>query len=99
MSIEGQREWKHQHVVDVLQRTGNITGSPVNSVFGTDEVYAYRSKITPHHEKPRSVSVIEKLSAFFSFLGRRVDNFFLTLVDLISVHCTYPYRCCLLTYK
>lgn len=59
MSVPAQRAWKRQHVEEVLTRTGNITGAdmrPVSEVFGTQEVLGYRSKITPHHEKPRSVS-------------------------------------------
>lgn len=53
MSITAQRDWKQQHVVDVLARTGNITNVAVQKVMGTDDVLGYRSKITPHHEKPR----------------------------------------------
>ncbi|GAB5032894.1 sam-dependent methyltransferase [Nannochloropsis oceanica] len=53
MSITAQRDWKQQHVVDVLARTGNITNVAVQKVIGTDDVLGYRSKITPHHEKPR----------------------------------------------
>ena len=56
MAVPAQREWKRKHVEEVLARTGNITDVTVNPVFGTDEVLGYRSKITPHHEKPRSVS-------------------------------------------
>ncbi len=58
MTVAAQRAWKRQHVEDVLRRTGNITEAdmiPVNEVFGTEQVLGYRSKITPHHEKPRSV--------------------------------------------
>lgn len=66
MRVPAQRAWKQQHVEEVLTRTGNITGSdmrPVNEVFGTSEVLGYRSKITPHHEKPRSVSLMEENAA------------------------------------
>lgn len=58
MSVGAQRAWKRQHVGEVLRRTGNISESalvPVNEVFGTAQVLGYRSKITPHHEKPRNV--------------------------------------------
>ncbi len=54
MTIGAQREWKKNHVVDVLARLGNITGVPVQEVVGTEHTFGYRSKITPHHEKPRS---------------------------------------------
>lgn len=58
MSVAAQRAWKRQHVGEVLRRTGNISESalvPVNEVYGTEQVLGYRSKITPHHEKPRNV--------------------------------------------
>jgi hypothetical protein len=61
MTVAAQRAWKRQHVAEVLERTGNITGPaliPVNPVIGTDEVLGYRSKITPHHEKPRNVRAL-----------------------------------------
>jgi len=37
----------------VLARVGNITNVAVQKVMGTDNIFGYRSKITPHHEKPR----------------------------------------------
>jgi len=52
MSIETQRDWKRRQVEEVLQKLGGIT-FPVNEVFGTDNIYGYRSKLTPHYDIPR----------------------------------------------
>jgi 23S rRNA (uracil1939-C5)-methyltransferase/tRNA (uracil-5-)-methyltransferase len=55
MQLTAQREWKQRHVRDVLERTGTLSGISVKPVMGTEHAFGYRTKITPHHEKPRKV--------------------------------------------
>lgn len=52
INIESQRTWKREQVQSLLQRIGNFTSNQfnVNGVVGTDEVYGYRTKITPHYD-------------------------------------------------
>lgn len=54
MSIEAQRDWKRQQVVDGLTRIGGLKDANiiVNKTLGTDEIFGYRSKITPHNDSP-----------------------------------------------
>jgi len=57
MSIKAQREWKTKHVEEVLMQQ-SIKGYDTPELLdvlptsGTDEVYGYRSKITPHYQAP-----------------------------------------------
>ena len=57
MSIKAQREWKTKHVEEVLLQQ-DIQGYNTPELLkvlptsGTDEVYGYRSKITPHYQAP-----------------------------------------------
>ncbi len=61
MDIALQRVWKKNQVVDLLQRIGGLTttttlndseDSVVKDTVGTNEIYHYRSKITPHYDQP-----------------------------------------------
>ena len=57
-SIDFQRKWKQRHVEEVLlqqQIEGYDTSNKlaVLPTVGTDEVFGYRSKITPHYQAPR----------------------------------------------
>jgi tRNA/tmRNA/rRNA uracil-C5-methylase (TrmA/RlmC/RlmD family) len=70
MSIDAQRDWKTKHVEEVLLQQ-HIAGYDNNNnddkdqeqqkdlsvlpTLGTDEVFGYRSKITPHYEAPKEV--------------------------------------------
>lgn len=59
MSIQTQRQWKQQQVQDLLERVGQLdpdTFPRVLPTCGTDEVYHYRSKITPHYDAPHKKS-------------------------------------------
>lgn len=47
-----QLEWKTQQVSELLERLGKIS-FPVNPCRGSPKQYGYRSKITPHFERPR----------------------------------------------
>ncbi len=51
-NYEGQLAWKTQQVSDLLERLGKIS-FPVNPCRGSPKQYGYRSKITPHFERPR----------------------------------------------
>lgn len=51
-NYEGQLAWKTQQVSDLLERLGKIS-FPVNPCLGSPKQYGYRSKITPHFERPR----------------------------------------------
>jgi len=67
MGIDQQRKWKRNHVEETLSRIGQFTheekGFPceVNTVVGTDEVFGYRTKLTPHHHAPNSEGVINAI--------------------------------------
>ncbi|GMH54711.1 hypothetical protein TrST_g5683 [Triparma strigata] len=58
-----QRVWKRQHVVELLTKIGGIDSSTaeatVKDTVGTDEVFHYRSKLTPHYDAPRDRSEID----------------------------------------
>jgi len=57
MSIETQRQWKTRQVNELYSRVGGleegVTYPTVHPALGTDEIYHYRSKITPHYEAPK----------------------------------------------
>lgn len=53
MTIALQREWKTRHVAEALHQWG-IVDVKVAPCLGTDEIYGYRSKLTPHYEAPFS---------------------------------------------
>jgi len=46
-----QREWKQKQVATALSRIGKIHVD-VNACIGTDDHYAYRTKLTPHFNAP-----------------------------------------------
>ena len=52
LNYEAQLAWKTQQVSDLLERLGKIS-FPVNPCRGSPKQYGYRSKITPHFERPR----------------------------------------------
>ena len=63
MSIESQRDLKTMHVQDVFERIAGLPitrnkhendghGLIVRPTVGTDQIWNYRSKITPHYEAP-----------------------------------------------
>jgi tRNA (uracil-5-)-methyltransferase len=62
ISIEAQREWKTRHVEEVLRQQqieGYTTAEDLKILptLGTDEIFHYRSKITPHYQAPRETGV------------------------------------------
>lgn len=57
MSIEAQRKWKRSQVIDGLERIGDFRGESalvVNEIVGSDQLFGYRSKLTPHYDIPRA---------------------------------------------
>ncbi|MEM9280240.1 MAG: TRAM domain-containing protein, partial [Verrucomicrobiota bacterium] len=52
LSYKRQLEWKQQQVAELLQRMAGIE-HPVDPVIPSPLTYGYRSKITPHFQKPR----------------------------------------------
>ena len=71
MSIETQREWKRKQVESLLQRIGKVESKKldVNPTVGTDHLYGYRAKLTPHYNAPRSS---QDLKIGFQRRGTRV---------------------------
>lgn len=52
LAYPAQLEWKRRHVAELLQRLARID-APVNPVIPSPREFAYRSKLTPHFQKPR----------------------------------------------
>ena len=55
MDISLQREWKKQQVQDLYERVGKFQRDSIPRVspaLGTEHIYHYRSKITPHYDAP-----------------------------------------------
>ncbi len=75
LSYEAQLEWKRKQVYDLMQRIGGID-FPVNSTHRSPRQYGYRSKLTPHYERPRR----GEMPVGFVMQGRRS-----TIVDV--PHC------------
>ena len=66
MAIAAQREWKRDVVTSLLAASG--IDATVNTVQADSQIYAYRSKISPHYDRPRRA---EQLSIGFRRRGRR----------------------------
>lgn len=55
ISIKAQRLWKRSQVVNALTRVGLMQNPFVNPVVGSNDVYAYRTKITPQYNLPKGM--------------------------------------------
>ena len=55
MVIEAQRDWKTLQVSELLERIAGLPDTVVSATVGTDEVLGYRSKITPHYDRPDKI--------------------------------------------
>ncbi len=55
LRYEAQLGWKTRQVAELLERIGKIS-FPVSPCEGSPKRYGYRSKITPHFERPRGNS-------------------------------------------
>lgn len=64
ISYQEQLEWKRRHVEETFAKIGGIDVS-ARVPLHADPIYHYRSKITPHHQKPRKgdIGAIGFLSA------------------------------------
>ncbi len=51
---EAQLNWKRNQVQELLQHMVGICDITVAEVIGSPQLYGYRSKITPHFQRPRS---------------------------------------------
>ena len=52
LAYPAQLEWKRRHVAELLQRLARID-APVNPVIPSPREFGYRSKLTPHFQRPR----------------------------------------------
>ena len=53
VAIEDQRKWKTEQVSELLERIGKLDNIPaVKDTVGTEHIYGYRSKLTPHYNRP-----------------------------------------------
>ena len=52
LSYKAQLEWKRKQVCDLMQRIGGIDFE-VQPTHPSPKQYGYRSKLTPHYERPR----------------------------------------------
>jgi tRNA/tmRNA/rRNA uracil-C5-methylase (TrmA/RlmC/RlmD family) len=70
-SIVLQRNWKQKQVHDLLERIGGFDNSTysVNPTAGTDQLFGYRSKLTPHYDPPPTP---DKLKIGFQQRGSRI---------------------------
>ena len=81
INVEAQREWKQQQVSELMQRIGglDITNNDngdnktlkVNSVVGTEHHFHYRSKLTPHYDRPRGMAQVDGTRIGFQRRGTR----------------------------
>lgn len=75
LSYEAQLKWKQKQVEDLFKRIGGID-FPVSPTHRSPRQYGYRSKLTPHYERPRR----GEMPVGFIMQGRRN-----TIVDV--PHC------------
>ncbi len=52
LTYQKQLEWKTRQVGELMQHMAGIE-FPVNACLGSDQIWHYRSKITPHFDRPR----------------------------------------------
>jgi 23S rRNA (uracil1939-C5)-methyltransferase/tRNA (uracil-5-)-methyltransferase len=56
MTIDEQRKWKRKQVVDSLERLAKAAPKDfpgVEELIGTQDLYGYRCKLTPHYDVPK----------------------------------------------
>ncbi len=56
-AYEAQLAWKREQVRELLDHLGGIPDAPLEPVIPSPREYGYRSKITPHFQKPRQGEV------------------------------------------
>lgn len=70
VSYEKQLEWKKEQVADLLRLQANLE-LPVNPAIASPREFNYRSKITPHFQKPKQDNA--RLNIGFLKAGSRFD--------------------------
>ena len=63
ITIERQRNMKTLQVQELFERLGGLSPTdfpPVLDTIGTDEVFGYRSKITPHYDAPMQKKALKR---------------------------------------
>ena len=67
-----QRQWKRERVMSLMERIAGVDlqtiGVTVDECLGTDRIYGYRSKLTPHYNAPKSPA---ELKIGFHVRGKR----------------------------
>ncbi len=56
LAYEQQLEWKRRQVADLIRLRAGIE-VPVQPTIATDQLYGYRSKITPHFHQPKGEKI------------------------------------------
>ena len=96
MDISAQRQWKTQQVQELLERIGQQKTPDsfvVQPTVGTDEIYGYRSKITPHFdrpnksERPNNDNNSDNKDSFISFEVREIGFKVKSSRRLVDVDC------------
>ena len=50
INIQAQRKWKQKQVENLLETIGQLKNLTVNEVVGTQDLFGYRTKLTPHYD-------------------------------------------------
>ena len=53
LSYEAQLRWKQKQIKDLMERIGEIKDAKVEPTHPSPAIFGYRSKLTPHYERPR----------------------------------------------
>ncbi|OHE74450.1 MAG: hypothetical protein A2Y14_04050 [Verrucomicrobia bacterium GWF2_51_19] len=67
LAYEGQLVWKRQQIKELFERIGKVANADVQPVWPSPMQYGYRSKLTPHFQKPKSEAPVIGFLAY----GRR----------------------------
>lgn len=68
LSYEAQLKWKQKQIKDLMERIGEIKDAVVESTHRSPKMFGYRSKLTPHYERPRKYG---EMPIGFVMQGRR----------------------------
>ncbi|MBR4597638.1 MAG: class I SAM-dependent RNA methyltransferase [Opitutales bacterium] len=68
LSYEAQLKWKQKQIKDLMQRIGGIADPQVEPTHRSPRIFGYRSKLTPHYERPTRDG---KMPVGFVMQGRR----------------------------
>lgn len=67
LSYAAQLEWKRKQICDLIERIGGIENRDVAPTHPSPKTFGYRSKLTPHYERPRG----DDMPIGFIMQGRR----------------------------